>query len=329
MKTLFEKLSVGHRLSQAESYELIFGISESKLNPTQVAALLAFYIKRSVSVEELLGFKNALLDLSVKVQLDRDAIDVCGTGGDHKNTFNISTLSAFVLAASGIPVAKHGNYGSSSVSGSSDILNHFGYRFKTTSAELNEDLAKHNLCFIHAPLFHPALKAVAPQRKELGIRTFFNLLGPLVNPARLNYQYIGVYNREVARLYNYVLQEGNSHYCIVHSVDGYDEVSLTSPFTFITNSKEKIYEPFDLGFENLQAADLYSGTTIKEAADIFLNVLSDTATPEQINVVVVNSALAMHCYRPQLSPEECISVCRESIESKKALHVFKNCISNN
>ncbi len=250
MKTQFEKLATPHRLSEKEAYELIFDINENKFNHTQLSSLLAFYIKRPVSVEELSGFRKALLDLSTTITLDKEAIDVCGTGGDQKNTFNISTLSALVLAASGIPVAKHGNYGSSSLSGSSDILKYFGYEFKTTSTELNKELNENNLCFIHAPIFHPALKKVAIPRKEIGIRTFFNLLGPLVNPARVNYQYIGVYNLEVARLYHYVLQKTN--YNIVHSISGYDEISLTSPFKCITNKIEKVYEPFDLGYSTLK-----------------------------------------------------------------------------
>ena len=233
------------------------------------------------------------------------------------------------MAASGIPVAKHGNHGSSSVSGSSDILKHFGYSFKTTSEELNEELNQFNLCFIHAPLFHPTLKLVAHQRKELGIRTFFNLLGPLVNPARVKYKYIGVYNLEVARLYNYVLQLQNSKYCLVHSLDGYDEVSLTSSFKCMSNSTEKTYEPFDFGYDYIKEEQLHAGNTIQESAKIFLNVLSDVATEQQKKVVIINSALAMNCYDSQKPLSDCIEQCKETIESKKAFHLFKQLINQN
>lgn len=329
MKTLLEKLSTHAKLSEKEAYGFIVGINEERFNTTQLVAAMSFLIKRSVTVEELTGFKNALLDLSVKVDLDKEAIDVCGTGGDQKNTFNISTLSAIVLAASGIPVAKHGNHGASSVSGSSDILKYLGYNFKTTSESLNEELEKHNICFIHAPLFHPTLKHVAAQRKELGIRTFFNLLGPLVNPAKVKHKYIGVYNQEVGRLYNYVLQNENSNYNIAHSLDGYDEISLTGTFKTISNETEKIHEPIDLGFSPLLKKEIFGGDTIEEAGRIFLNVLNNEATKAQANVVLVNSAFAMQTYFPGKSIQDCISECKETIESKKASQLFKNLISKN
>jgi anthranilate phosphoribosyltransferase len=329
MKMLLEKLSTQSKLTEKEAYKFIVAISEENCNSTQLVAAMSFLIKRPVSVEELTGFKNALLDLSVNISLGKEVIDVCGTGGDQKNTFNISTLSAIVLAASGVPVAKHGNHGASSVSGSSDILKYLGYNFKSTSGELNAELNKHNICFIHAPLFHPTLKHVAVQRKELGMRTFFNLLGPLVNPARVKHKYIGVYNNEVGRLYNYILQNDNSNYNIVHALDGYDEISLTGAFKCITNDSETIHEPFDLGFEALLKKELFGGDTIEEAARIFLNVLNNKATKAQTNVVVVNSAFAMRVYYPERSIRDCIAQCRETIESKKAGQLFKNLINQN
>jgi len=329
MKELLEKLSTHSKLTEKEAYKFIVDISEEKFNATQLVACIAFLVKRPISVEELTGFKNALLDLSVKVELEKEAIDVCGTGGDQKNTFNISTLSAIVLAASGIPVAKHGNHGASSVSGSSDILKHLGYDFRTSSNALNHDLNKYNICFIHAPLFHPTLKLVANQRKELGIRTFFNLLGPLVNPARVKHKYIGVYNQEVGRLYNYVLQNEDSNYNIVHTLEGYDEISLTGSFKTISKSEEKIHEPIDFGFNNLLKKELSGGATIEEAGRIFLNVLNNKATKAQTSVVLINSAFAMQTYFPNKSIEESISICKETIESKKASELFKNLISKN
>ncbi|MBP7810020.1 MAG: anthranilate phosphoribosyltransferase [Bacteroidia bacterium] len=329
MKTIVEKLSTNHKLTEKEAYKFIVGISEERFNTTQLVAAMSFLIKRSVTVEELTGFKNALLDLSIKIQLEKEAIDVCGTGGDQKNTFNISTLSAIVLAASGVPVAKHGNHGASSVSGSSDILKYLGYQFKTKPEDLNSELENYNICFIHAPLFHPTLKLVANQRKELGIRTFFNLLGPLVNPARVKHKYIGVYNQEVGRLYNYVLQNENSNYSIVHSLDGYDEISLTGTFKTISNQNEKMHEPVDFGFNPLLKKELFGGDTIEEAGRIFLNVLENKATKAQTNVVLINSAFAMQTYFPDKLIEECIGVCKESMESKKASLLFKNLISKN
>ncbi len=329
MKTIVEKLSTHSKLTEKEAYNFIVEIKEKKLNSSQLVACMSFLIKRPVTVEELTGFKNALLDLSVKVKLEKEALDVCGTGGDQKNTFNISTLSAIVLAASGVPVAKHGNHGASSVSGSSDILKHLGYSFKRTSDELNKELNKHNICFMHAPLFHPTLKHVVEQRKELGIRTFFNLLGPLVNPARVKHKYIGVYNQEVGRLYNYVLQNENSNYNVVHSLDGYDEISLTGSFKSIGSDSEKLFEPEDLGFDSLKKKELFGGDTIEEAGRIFINVLENKATKAQKNVVVINSAFAMQTFFPNRTIRDCIETSRETIESKKASQLFKNLINKN
>ena len=328
MKSSFELLCHGHSLSETEAYQLFQEICGNKLNNSQILAIMAFYSARPITVNELMGFRNALLEMCIPVKLEKEAIDVCGTGGDQKNTFNISTLSAFVIAASGIPVAKHGNYGSSSVSGSSDILNYLGYQFKTNSDELNNELNKHNVCFIHAPLFHPALKNVATQRKELGVKTFFNMLGPLVNPANITFKYIGVYGLDLARLYNYMLQLDNSKYSIVHSLDGYDEVSLTSPFKFISNATEKIIAPETIGFSMLGQEAIYGGITIKDNATIFLNVLQNQSTISQKNVVVANSAMAMHGYNPKITIEECISICNETIESKAAYNLFKQLIKN-
>ena len=328
MKTTFELLCHGHNLSETEAYQLFQNIYQGNLNPSQISAIMTFYIARPITLNELNGFKKSLLDVCVPVNIDRDAIDVCGTGGDQKNTFNISTLSALVLAASGVTVAKHGNYGSSSVSGSSDILNYLGYEFKNNSDDLNKEIDKHNICFMHAPLFHPALKAVATQRKELGVRTLFNMLGPLVNPAQVKYRYIGVYGLDIARLYHYILQQSNTSYTLVHSLDGYDEVSLTNSFKLISSTSEKTIEPIDLGFNLQSQKSISGGETIKDAADIFLNVLKNECTDEQKNVVIVNSALAMHSFSPHISITDCIGICKETIESKKTYILFKNLITN-
>jgi anthranilate phosphoribosyltransferase len=328
MKTSFNLLCHGHTLSEVEAYQLLQDIYQNQFNASQIAAIMAFYIARPITVNELMGFRKALLDVCIKVKLDKEAIDVCGTGGDQKDTFNISTLSALVLAASGIPVAKHGNYGSSSVSGSSDILKHLGYEFKTNSDDLNREFNQHNICFMHAPLFHPALKTVAATRKELAVKTFFNLLGPLVNPANINFRYVGVYGLDVARLYNYILQQDKAKYCLVHSIDGYDEVSLTSSFKYITKTSEQTIEPETLGFALLKGQDIFGGKTISEAATIFLNVLKNECTSAQKNVVIINSALAMNAYDTSKPLEDCIEICTETIESKKTYTLFKNLTSN-
>lgn len=328
MKTTFDMLCRGHILTETEAYELLHSINRSELNSSKIAAMMAFYIARPITLNELLGFKRALLDLCIPIKLDKNAIDVCGTGGDQKNTFNISTLSAIVLAASGIPVAKHGNYGSSSSSGSSDILNYLGYKFKNNSDDLNHQLNKYNICFMHAPLFHPALKQVTQQRKELGVRTFFNMLGPLVNPSNVSHRYIGVYDLEIARLYNYLLQQESSTYSIVHSLDGYDEVSLTTSFRCITKNGETNIEPNDLGFKRIKQIQIYGGDTIQEAAKIFIDVLNNESSAEQKNVIIANSAMAMHCYQKDTAISECVAICKETIESKKAKQLFKQLISN-
>lgn len=324
---MFQKLCTGHILSEREAYALMLDLASQKLNDYQISILIGIFKTRHISLQELNGFKNALLELAIKIDLHKPCVDVCGTGGDKKNTFNISTLSAIILAAAGVPVAKHGNYGASSVSGSSDILQYFGHKFKSNPSELNFDLEKHNICFIHAPLFHPSLKTVAPIRKSLGITTFFNLLGPLVNPANPKYRYIGTFNSKIARMYNYILQESNHEFTIVHSLDGYDEISLTNETKIYTNTKETLLSNTDFGFKKLQPEDLYGGETIKSAADIFINVLQNKATIAQQDVVLANTALAMNCYYSQLTLAECIAKSREAIESNKAYNLFKNIIN--
>jgi anthranilate phosphoribosyltransferase len=327
MQTPFNKLCHGHNLSEKEAYQLFQNILNNDLNASQISAIMTFYIARPITVNELIGFRKSLLDVCVPVNLDKKAIDVCGTGGDEKNTFNISTLSALVLATSGVPVAKHGNYGSSSVSGSSDILKHLGYQFKSNSEDLNRELNEHNICFMHAPLFHPALKVVAVQRKELGVKTFFNMLGPLVNPANIDFRFIGVFGLEIARIYKYILQKNDDKFCLVHSLDGYDEVSLTSSCKYISSVSEKLIEPDTFGFNTLSQESIFGGNTIQENGIIFLNVLQNECTQAQKNVVIANSALAMNAFDTTKTLEDCIEICKESIESKKTYTLFKNLIA--
>lgn len=324
MKTYFEKLSQGYTLTQQEAYEAMTGLMHKELNEAQTAAVLAFYRSRPMTLPELSGMKIALEERSIKVEFAQQTIDVCGTGGDGRNTFNISTLSAIVLAASGVPVAKHGNYGSTSISGSSDILNYLGYEFTSDANQLRKQLEENNICFLHAPLFHPALNGVAQLRKDIGFRTFFNLIGPLTNPANLSAKFVGVYNQETARLYNYYLQSQNINYTIVHSLDGYDEISLTGSFKSFSQHTEKLITPGELNFATVKPEEIVGGKTMDESAKIFINVLSNKETLHRKNVVLANAATAYCCYSPQTSFNYAVEICKEAIDSGKAFNVLKN-----
>ncbi|MBC7864305.1 MAG: anthranilate phosphoribosyltransferase, partial [Bacteroidia bacterium] len=273
MKQVLQKLLEHETLSKDEAIEIIFKISEGKINNSQLAAFMTVFMMRPVTVDELTGFRDALMELCVKISFDEETIDVCGTGGDGKNTFNISTLSAFVVAGAGVKVAKHGNYGASSVSGSSNVLEFFGYKFSNDQSVLKTQLEKNNLCFMHAPFFHPALKHVGPVRKELGLKTFFNMLGPLVNPANPKNRMIGVYSRELARTYNYILQPSAFNYAIVNSDDGYDEISLTSDFSLFSHNGEARKSPAMFAKEKIVQKDIFGGETIEDAAKIFKIIL--------------------------------------------------------
>lgn len=327
MNEVYIKLIAGHRLSVAEAELLMLRLCGQQFNEPQTAFILGLFKTRALDLNELAGFRNALMQLCVPVSLFKPTIDVCGTGGDNKNTFNISTLSAFVLAASGVPVAKHGNFASTSVSGSSDILNFFGYTFKTGETELNDDLDKNNLCILHAPNFHPALKNLVPVRKGLKTSTLFNLMGPLVNPAQTEFKYVGVFNRSVARLYNFFLQTGTTRYTLVHTLDGYDEISLTSAVLVATNSSERVFALDELPYKGIRPEEITAGSSVEDAAKIFISVLKDEATEAQKNVVLLNSAFAMQCYTGG-SLDDCIAACTESIESKKAYQLFNRIIQN-
>lgn len=328
MKKTLNKLFEQQRLSENDAYNILTRIGKGDFNHSEIAAFLTVYLMRNISVDELKGFRNALLDLCLKIDLSEfNNIDVCGTGGDGKNTFNISTLSAFVIAGAGYKVAKHGNYGVSSSCGSSNVLEYLGYKFTNKESELKKQLDQTNFCMMHAPLFHPAMKNVAPIRKELGIKTFFNMLGPLVNPSFPKNQLVGVFNLEIARIYNYLLQDSNKKYTILHSLDGYDEISLTGNFKAISNKGESLYSPENIGFKSLQQKDIFGGNSIKEAADIFINVLNNNATSAQKNVVLANASFAIQCLEPLKDFTECFAIAKESIESKKAFLTLKKLIS--
>ena len=302
MKDILNKLLESQQLNRQEAGNLMHGIAGLQLNEAQIAAVLSSYIMRSISLDELLGFRDALLDLSVAIDLDgRQVIDLCGTGGDGKNTFNISTISSFVVAGAGIPVAKHGNYGVSSITGSSNLMEHFGYVFSSSNDKLSNEIEKAGICFMHAPLFHPALKAVGPVRRQLGIKTIFNIMGPLVNPANPSFQISGVFNIEAGRLYSYLLQKEKKRYIVFHGLDGYDEVSLTSGVKTFTPEGEGYLEPSDFNLPYNDPKSLYGGDDIPRAAEILLAILENRSTPEQQNTILANSALAISCYYPEKS----------------------------
>lgn len=320
MKQILQYLFNHITLSKAEAKAILTEIAQNKFNENEVTAFVTVFLMRSITLDEMAGFQEALLRLSVPVDLGtHDLVDIVGTGGDGKDTFNISTLASFVVAGTGQKVAKHGNYGVSTISGSSNVLEELGYEFKTTSEELQNDLEKGNICFLHAPLFHPALSSVAPLRRGLGLRTFFNILGPLVNPAKPKHSMIGVYSLEIARIYQYLLQKKNENFLIVHALDGYDEISLTSDTKFFDKSGEYIFSPEELGFKNIAPETIFGGNSKQEAAAIFRNILEGKGTYEQNSVVLANAAMALKNTGKYGNYKECLSLATESLKSGNAL----------
>lgn len=324
MKQILNQLFNHQSLSQAEAAEVMRNIAAGNYNDAQIAAFISVYLMRSIELDEVIGFRNALLELAIPMDLSEfDALDIVGTGGDGKNTFNISTCSCFAVAGAGYKVAKHGNYGATSVSGASNVLEYFGAKFTT-----NLDVIKHSLddagfAYLHAPLFNPAMKNVAPVRKNLGVRTFFNILGPLISPARPNYQCLGVYNLKMMRLYSYIYQNLGVQYSVVHSLDGYDEISLTDTCKISNNAGEYVFSPEQLGFDCLQQIDLSGGDTVQDAAAIFMNVLNNSATKAQTSAVIANSALAIQTHNPMKQFEQCKAEAAESLESGSAKLAFE------
>src|SRR6185369_4068263 len=274
MKKTLQYLFEHKTLSRELAKEVLVNIGKGIYNEHEVTAFMTVYLMRSITIEELQGFRDALLELCVPVDLDgQETIDIVGTGGDGKNTFNISTLSCFIVAGTGQKVAKHGNYGASSISGASNVMEQLGYKFKNETGKLKKEVDEANICFLHAPMFHPALKTVGPIRKNLGIRTFFNMLGPMVNPAFPPYQLVGVFNLEMARIYNYLLQQTDKAFTIIHGLDGYDEISLTNDTKVITNTGEHLKTPEELGKRIVSAEDIFGGNTTEEAAKIFKKII--------------------------------------------------------
>lgn len=327
MKETLNYLYRNKTLTHAEAKEVLTNIAKGMYNNSQIASFISVYIMRNITVEEIAGFRDALLELCTHVDLSEfDTIDVCGTGGDGKDTFNISTTSAFVIAGAGYKVAKHGNVSATSICGSSNIFETMGYKFSNDQSKLKKEIEQCNLCYMHAPLFNSAMKNVAPVRKELGVKTFFNMLGPMVNPSNVKNQVIGVYSLDVARLYTYLYQQINKNFIIIHSIDGYDEISLTNDFQLKSNHFEMLVAPEKLGFSKKNASELLGGKTIEDSFKIFTNILENNCTQAQKDVVLINSAIGIKVFKPAQSLEDCILEAKESLESKKALNVMKKLI---
>ena len=324
MKQILYKLFEHRYLGRTEARDILQNIVQGKYNDAQIASLITVFLMRNISVEELTGFRDALLEMRIPVDLSEYApIDIVGTGGDGKNTFNISTAACFVVAGAGYPVVKHGNYGATSVSGASNVMEQHGVQFTSDMSRLRKSMDMCNIAYLHAPLFNSAMKAVASVRKALGVRTFFNMLGPLVNPALPKYQLLGVYNLSLLRLYNYVFQGSDTRFAVVHGLDGYDEISLTGEFKVATSTTETICTPESIGFNRYCEQDLDGGKSPDEAARIFDRVLQGEATPAQADCVIANAAFAIRVIEPEKSLADCIALARESMESGRALKTLK------
>lgn len=330
MKQILSRLFNHEELTSEEAKTLLLGIVGGAYNDTQIASLLTVFQMRGVSVDELLGFREALLYTRIPVNLDAySPIDIVGTGGDGKNTFNISTCASFVVAGAGYHVAKHGNYGATSVSGASNVLEEHGVKFTNDADALVRSMETCGMAYMHAPLFNPAMKQVAPVRKALQVRTLFNLLGPLVNPCKPAYQLLGVADLQQMRLYTNVFQKLGIGFAVVNNLDGYDEISLTDSFKVTTNRYETIYKPSELGFSMFRQEELYGGDTPKEAARIFRSVLQGDGTRAQTECVLINASFAIQAIKPDKPVEECVNESRESLKSGRALAVFKKFVELN
>jgi len=318
MKALLNRLINQESISAEEAKNVLVNISKGNYNQSQIASFLTVYMMRSITIEELRGFRDALLELCIPVDLkDYNTIDLCGTGGDGKDTFNISTLSSFVTAGAGVNVTKHGNYGVSSACGSSNVMEYLGIKFTNDIDFLKRSIDQAGICVLHAPLFHPAMKNVAPIRRELGVKTFFNMLGPMVNPAFPKNQMVGVFNLELLRLYGYLYQESDKNYAVVHALDGYDEISLTGKTKVISNQSERLFSPSDLGISQIEQSDIYGGNTVEDASKLFVKIINGEGTEAQNNVVCANAGLAIATVK-QISHAEGFHEAKASLLSGKA-----------
>jgi anthranilate phosphoribosyltransferase len=329
MKQILNHLFENKTLTRDQAKDILTLISQGIYNNSQMAAFMTAYCMRNITVPELEGFRDAMLELCLPVNLGTDdLIDLCGTGGDGKDTFNISTLASFVVAGAGYKVAKHGNYGVSSGCGSSNVMEYLGYQFTNDTNLLKRNIEEASICFLHAPLFHPAMKTVAPIRRELGVKTFFNMLGPMVNPAKPKNQMVGVYNLELARMYAYLYQRTDKKYTILNALEGYDEISLTCDYKTFTPEGEQLNTLKSIGFDRLDPALIAGGSTVSESAGIFMQVLSGDATTAQTNVVLANAAVAIRTIHPERSFGDCFYEAEQSLLSKQALKSFNTLVKN-
>ncbi len=326
MKNILNRLINQESISSEEAKHVLVNISKGDYNQSQIASFLTVYMMRSVTIEELQGFRDALLELCLHVDLDDyNGIDLCGTGGDGKDTFNISTLASFVTAGAGVNVTKHGNYGVSSACGSSNVMEHLGIKFTSDIDFLKRSLDEAGICVLHAPLFHPAMKNVAPIRKDLAVKTFFNMLGPMVNPAFPKNQLVGVFNLELLRMYSYLYQNTAINYTLLHALDGYDEISLTGPTKVIRNNSETMISPEFFGVNTLQQSDIYGGDSIEDAAKIFTQILNGKGSDAQNNVVCANAAMAIATVTKK-SIEDSFEIAKESLLAGKAKEKFERLV---
>lgn len=327
MKKILNHLFENKSFSREEARRILTSITQGEFNSAQIAAFMTALNMRNITVAELQGFRDAMLELCVRVDLSEyELIDLCGTGGDGKDTFNISTLASFVVAGAGYPVAKHGNYGVSSGCGSSNVMEFLGYQFTADQDELKRSLDRAGICFIHAPLFNPAMKIVAPIRRDLGVKTFFNMLGPMVNPAQPKHQMVGVFSLELARLYAYLYQQTQINYTILHAVDGFDEVSLSCDVKVFNKQGEALLTVADLGFEQVDPFEIEGGDSVQSSAKIFMQVLEGHGTDPQQNVVLCNAALAIRTIKPESNFADCYYEAESSLVGGSALKSFKQLV---
>ncbi|MGJ8735166.1 anthranilate phosphoribosyltransferase [Zobellia laminariae] len=323
MKETLNKLINHDILPKEEAKQVLVNIAKGDYNTSQIAAFLTVYMMRSITIDELEGFRDALLELCLAVDLSEyDPIDLCGTGGDGKDTFNISTLASFVTAGAGVNVTKHGNYGVSSKCGSSNVMEFLGIKFSNEADFLRKSIDQAGICVLHAPLFHPAMKNVGPIRKELAVKTFFNMLGPMVNPAFPKNQIVGVFNLELARMYGYLYQNTDKKFTVLHALDGYDEISLTGNTKTISNHSESMLKPEDFGVPKIKQSQIIGGDSIEDSAQIFLNVLQGRGTEAQNNVVCANAGIAIATVQ-NLSPIEGFEKAKESLLAGKGLNALR------
>jgi anthranilate phosphoribosyltransferase len=329
MKYYLQKRILGEILSKSEAQEALSIIARGEANNSHITSFLTTYMIKSITANELEGFRDAMLDLALTVDLSEfSPMDVCGTGGDGKDTFNISTTSSFVVAGAGQRVAKHGNHGVSSSVGSSTVLEYLGVKFTNDESYLKTKIEEAGICFLHAPLFHPAMRFVGPIRKELGMKTFFNMLGPILNPAQVTKQVTGVYNSEILGIYGELFQKAEGNFGVLFGLDGYDEISLTSDFELITKRGKETFSPEQLGFTKCKQEDLYGGNNVEESAKILISILENQGTKAQTEVVMANAAIALYCADDDLSISDAVLMAKESLISGKALNSFKKFVKN-